>query len=363
MEVMRYRKGSPYDKRRLVKRAVTRSKENPPWRQLTHEWSYGLISAHQNSMYYTDKIRSLQNIFGIQDIELLDKTLRVGSKRYPIVDDVIILDPPEDSSGAFAEDIQYTFGAEWQEHGAILPEHAAEFAQYFDVVDLPSLKEARVCDLGCGSGRWSYFLKDRCRELVLVDFSEAIHVARQNLRGSHRCIFFKGDITRLPFATDFADFILCLGVLHHLPIPCLDAVRGLKKYAPRLLIFLYYALDNRPFYFRILLALVTTVRTMLAHIRSPLFRTLFSFMGTLFIYYPLIIIGALLNPFGLGRYVPLYEFYRHKGFRRIQQDVYDRFFTRIEQRVSRAQILELKSDFAEVRISDHIPYWHFLLLR
>jgi len=314
-------------------------------------------------MYYRNKIESLQNIFGTTDLELQANSLRVGTIRYPINNDVIVLDSPAGPSAAFAEDIQYTFGAEWREHGAILPEHAAEFAQYFDVVDLSGLKNARICDLGCGSGRWSYFLKDRCRELVLVDFSEAIYVARQNLRETDRCIFFKGDITRLPFAADFADFVFCLGVLHHLPMPCLEAVRSLKKYAPRMLIFLYYALDNRPFYFRAILGLVTGARSVLARIRSPRFRTVFSFLGTVLVYYPLIALGTLLNPLGLGRYVPLYEFYRNKGPRRIQQDVYDRFFTRIEQRVSRRQIMRLQSDFKSVTISEHLPYWHFLLIR
>jgi SAM-dependent methyltransferase len=315
-------------------------------------------------MYYRNKLDSLQKIFGTPDIELKEKSLRVGSLEYPILHDVIILeDDGRRASADFAKDIQFTFGAEWKEHAAILPEHEKEFAQYFDIVDLPSLAQAWVCDLGCGSGRWSYFLKGRCRELVLVDFSEAIFVARENLRGADNAIFFKGDLTRLPFAPDFADFLFSLGVLHHLPIDCLEAVKNLKKYAPRMLIFLYYALDNRPLYFRVLLRLVTTVRKVLAHVRSPLFRNAFSFFGTLFIYLPLIGLGHLLSLVGLGRYVPLYEFYRNKSLKRIQQDVYDRFFTRIEQRVSRVQIRTLKSDFAEVTISDHLPYWHFLLKR
>jgi len=315
-------------------------------------------------MYYRNKIDSLQNIFGRRDLELTPDALRVGPLEYPIRDDVIDLTGTAARSSAdFAEDIQYTFGAEWKEHHDILPEHAQEFAQYFDLVDLPSLKNARVCDLGCGSGRWSFFLKDRCRELVLVDFSDAIYVARQNLRGADHGIFFKCDLTRLPFADDFADFILCLGVLHHLPVPCLETVKSLKRFAPRQLIFLYYALDNRPVYFRMLLAAVTAARSILSRIRSPFFRNVFSFLGTVLIYWPLIGLGVLLRPVGLSRYVPLYEFYRNKGLKRIQQDAYDRFFTRIEQRVSRAQIMTLKSDFAEVRISEHIPYWHFLLLR
>jgi len=315
-------------------------------------------------MYYTDKIDSLQNIFGVADVELTETALRVGSVCYPIRQDVIHLDEGAASSSTpFAADIQYTFGAEWQEHRAILPEHAAEFAQYFDLVDLDSLKNSRVCDLGCGSGRWSYFLTSRCREQVLVDFSEAIYVARENLRASTHCLFFKGDITRLPFAADFADFIFCLGVLHHLPIPCMEAVRRLKRFSPRLLIFLYYALDNRPWYFRALLQIVTAVRTILARVRSTWFRKVFSWFAALFIYSPLIVLGALLNMIGLGRFVPLYEFYKSKSVKRIEQDVYDRFFTRIEQRVTREQIRQLASDFADVRISDHIPYWHFLLIR
>jgi SAM-dependent methyltransferase len=313
-------------------------------------------------MYYRNKIESLQNIFGTEDLELKPDALRVGAQEFPIRNDVI------DVKGAaprpqVAEDIRYTFGAEWKAHGQILPEHAQEFAQYFDLVDLPSLKDARVGDLGCGSGRWSYFLKDRCRELVLVDFSDAIYVARENLRGTDHCLFLKADLMRLPLADDFADFILCLGVLHHLPIPCLDAVRNLKKFAATQLIFLYYALDNRPIHFRILLKGVTAARLVLARIRSPFLRKIISFLGTVLVYLPLVSLGRLVRPLGLSRYIPLYEFYRDKSLRRIQQDVYDRFFTRIEQRVTRKQILELQNDFAEVRISDHLPYWHFLLRR
>jgi SAM-dependent methyltransferase len=314
------------------------------------------------SSYYSNKLDSLQKIFGTPDLELRGDSLRVGGQEYPIRQDVIDLTGTA-TSPHFAEDIQYTFGAEWKAHGQILPEHAREFAQYFDLVDLDSLKDARVCDLGCGSGRWSSFLADRCKELILVDFSEAIYVARENLRPAPHALFFKADILKLPFADHFADFILCLGVLHHLPVPCLDAVKSLKKYAPRLLIFLYYSLDNRPFYFRILLKAVTAIRLVLARVRSPYIRKFISFLGAVFLYLPLIALGYLLRPLGLARFVPLYEFYRGKSLKRIQQDVYDRFFTRIEQRVSRAEILELRRDFSDVQVSDHIPFWHFLLTR
>ncbi len=313
-------------------------------------------------MYYRNKIGSLQKIFGTSDLELQEHALRVGAQTFPIHQDVIDLLSSRHGPH-FAEDIQFTFGEEWKAHGEVRPEHAQEFAQYFDLVDLPSLQNKRVCDLGCGSGRWSTFLKDRCRELVLIDFSEGIYVARKNLQGADHCIFIRADLTQLPLADDFADFLFCLGVLHHLPVPCLEATRALRRLAPKQLIFLYYALDNRPFYFRVLLAIVTAVRMALARVRLPFLRKVFSLFGAVFLYLPLILMGHLLDWVGLGQAVPLYEFYKGKSLGRIQQDVYDRFFTRIEQRVSKAQILELKKDYAQVLVSEKLPYWHFLLVR
>src|SRR5205814_4968684 len=134
-----------------------------------------------------------------------------------------------------------------------------------------SLAQARVCDLGCGMGRWSYMLVQRApvRELVLVDFSEAIFQARKLLHRQRNALFFMGDILRLPFRHGYADFIMSLGVLHHLPADCMQVVRSLKPYARRLLIYLYYALDNKPFYYRWLLSLYTPLRRLLCRVQSP----------------------------------------------------------------------------------------------
>ena len=76
-------------------------------------------------------------------------------------------------------------------------------------------------------------------------------------------------------------------------------------------------------------------------------------------YLPLVYLGKSLKPFGLSHYVPIYEAYNDKSIHRIQQDVYDRFFTRIEQRFTKKQILELEKDFKKVTVSENLPYWHF----
>lgn len=332
-------------------------------------------------MYYINKIDTLKDIFNTEEIELKDHTLGVKDHNYAIVNDVIILLDPsqyppslkkslnttvEDSltkCDNFDKDIQYTFGKEWEKFPEIFPEHQQEFYQYFDLVDLTGLEDSRVCDLGCGIGRWSYFLHQKCREMILIDFSEAIFVARENLAHADNIIFFMGDLQRLPFRNDFCDFLFSLGVLHHLPISALDAIRFLKKYSNRLLIYLYYALDNRPFYFRVFFYVVNFIRNLVSKIKNPLFRTFFSWFIGLFLYEPMILVGKALSPFGLSKHVPLYEIYHGKKLERIRQDVYDRFFTPIEQRFSQKEILNLKSEFSSIIISEQIPYWHFLCYR
>jgi len=335
-------------------------------------------------VYYLDKTASLRDIFGTPLVSVEPGSIRVGQRSFPVVDDVIILlepaqrpaglaariaaaagesgepqaEPPR--SAVFAGDIQFTFGEEWQRFPEVLPEHEAEFALYFDLVDIPSLATARVCDLGCGIGRWSHHLAGRCRELVLVDFSEAIFVARRNLGSAANALYFMGDLRQLPFRDGFADFLFSLGVLHHLPTPALDEVRALGRLAPTLLIFLYYALDNRPRAWRLALALVTRLRVAAAEIRGRRARSLITWCALLLLYLPLIALGKILRPFGLARYVPLYDFYHDKSLARIRQDVYDRFFTRIEQRYRRDEILALRDRFREVRVSEQLPYWHFL---
>jgi SAM-dependent methyltransferase len=241
-------------------------------------------------MYYADKLDILQDLFGTSDVRVGGSVLQVKSSSYPVVDDVIVLSPPEhysphirrqlgvaggsepSRSADFAEDIQFSFGEEWNAYDQVLAEHEREFLRYFDLVPLDGLRDARVCDLGCGGGRWSYFLKDYCRELVLVDFSDAIFVARRNLHQTARALFFHCDLRSLPFRRGFADFLVCLGVLHHLPTLCLDEVRRLQRWAPRNLVFLYYALDNRPAYFRYLLHLVTALRLALSRVRHRRLR-------------------------------------------------------------------------------------------
>jgi len=314
-------------------------------------------------MYYSDKISSLERIFGSESLIVESGRIIINKDTIlPIVNDVIIAMP--DSVGSKAKDIQDGFGDEWGEFSAMLPEYNNEFQDYFDIVDLQGLKGKTVCDLGCGVGRWSYFMKDIAQEIVLVDFSDAIFEARDNLRGNNNMIYIKADVRCLPFRDNFADFIMCLGVLHHLPEDALFILRGLRKYAPVSLIYLYYALDNRPFYFKVIFWFIDALRNCVSKIKSHRIKMVLAFLFTVFIYKPLIMFGDIMHFLRMpANNIPLYGAYRNKSFRRIMQDAYDRFFTSIEQRFSRNNILCLKDSYTDIIISDKQPYWHFLCVR
>src|SRR4051794_21668055 len=149
------------------------------------------------------------------------------------------------------------FGDEWRRFDqSELPEEElrATFEQYFAVFPWPDLPDAAVgFDLGCGSGRWARLAAPRVGTLHCVDASaEALDVARATLAAQPNCEFHVASVDALPFADGSMDFGYSLGVLHHVPDTAgalRSAARALKPGAP-LLVYLYYAFDNQPAWYR-----------------------------------------------------------------------------------------------------------------
>lgn len=307
-------------------------------------------------------------LFGVSQshVRVEAESIHVGSLSFPIDRGVVLLDEAVVRKNAIPgtkDDVRHSFSEEWKVYSALLPEHDAEFAAYFDLIDLSSLNERVVLDLGCGSGRWSEKIAPFCEAVVLVDFSDAIFVAKNNLSEIENALFFRGDITDLPFVDDCADLLFSLGVLHHLDRPCLPVAEELMRFAPRGLFYLYYDLDNRPIYFQWVLTWVTKMRTLLTRIRSESVRRFVSKVIAVCIYKPMVMLGQFTEFLRLDIAVPLSEGYRGKSVRRIEQDAYDRFFTSIEQRVSRVEITSFFESKFSVEVSDDEPYWHFELMR
>jgi len=188
----------------------------------------------------------IERIFGAE-AQLCENAIRIGSRRFPVRGGVIFLDAEIAADEHDKNDVIRSFGSEWKTFHALVPEHLQEFENYFDITPLSSLHGKTVADLGCGMGRWSKIMMDRTKPafLVCVDLSEAIFVARENLKEFDNVIFIKSDLEHLKFPGFRFDFAFSLGVLHHIPSGIETAVANIHSYADNFLCYLYYNLENR----------------------------------------------------------------------------------------------------------------------
>ena len=312
-------------------------------------------------MYYENLKPQLQAVFGAP-VTVGAGRITIGGKSFPIVDDVIVLQEIDARDQAKSQVID-SFGREWQHFSDRRAEHDTEFEDYFDLVDLPALTGKTCADFGCGMGRWSQILleKTAIELLVAVDYSDAIFVARDNLRRHRNVIFIKADLETLALAPKAFDFSFCLGVLHHIPGGIETAARNIARSSRAHLCYLYYALDNRGPLFRALFRLANGIRRVLSSIRSEPARQFLSHVMTIVGYYPFIAIAALAKKAGRSSANLPLSYYAGYSYARIRQDAYDRFFTPVEHRFDRRRIKAIFSQlYAEVVISDNPPFWHFL---
>ena len=222
-------------------------------------------------------------------------------------------------------------------------------------------------DIGCGTGRWAMQLAPRAAHLHLVDASpDALAVAEQNLSGKPNVSFHRASVGDIPLPPRSLDFAFSLGVLHHVPDTqaAIDAIAAKLKAGAPFLVYLYYALDNRPLWYRVLWTVSDVIR--IAVSRLP--RRLRFVVGDILaatVYWPMARIAALLSQFdALPRSWPL-AWYADKSFYVMRTDAYDRFCTRLEKRFTRAQIEQMliRAGFEQIRFSDRPPYWCAVGLR
>jgi len=239
---------------------------------------------------------------------------------------------------------------------------ARTFREYFAIFPWDSLAADAVgFDAGCGSGRWAALVGPRVGHLHCVDASvDALQVAQENLRNLHNVSFHAARLDAMPLADASMDFGYCLGVLHHLPDP--DAglaacVTKLKPGAP-MLIYIYYAFDNRPAWFRLLWRVTDLLRNALS--RAPFWlKSAIAELVAVLVYWPLARAAGLGERLGLSVANWPLSAYRWRSFYSMRNDALDRFGTRIEQRMTKARIRELmeRAGLGEIRFSDCAQFW------
>lgn len=262
------------------------------------------------------------------------------------------------------------FGYEWEKFDQTSlsgPELEHFFHQYFRIFPWDALPDGAIgFDLGCGSGRWA-----RCVALHVapgvgclhcIDASPAaLSVAKRNLSDLPNCTFHQASVVDdIPLEQSSMDFGYSLGVLHHVP----DTEAGLRMCVSRLkkgapfLVYLYYAFDNRPGWFRMLWKVSDGLRKGISRL-PHLLRYSASQLIAAMVYFPLAKTALLLERTGWrGGTFPLAQ-YRHSSFYTMRTDALDRFGTRLEQRFTTQEIRGMmeRCGLERIVISDEEPFW------
>ena len=235
------------------------------------------------------------------------------------------------------------------------------FNDYFSVFPWDTLpKDAVGFDLGCGSGRWAKLVAPRVGTLHCIDPSVAIEIARKNLGSYTNCEFHQADDSNMPLQDHSMDFGYSLGVLHHVPNTgaALSAcVAKLKPGAPFLL-YIYYALDNRPVWFHLIWRISDWIRRVVSSMPYGL-RYATSQVIAAIIYWPLTRTAKVAEKLGVDvSNVPLSS-YRDCGFYVLRTDALDRFGTRLEKRFTKEEIKTMMevAGLENIIFSENNPFW------
>ncbi len=224
------------------------------------------------------------------------------------------------------------FGEEWSKFtqaGLSDAERAEVFRQYFSLID------------------WTLVAADASRE--------ALKVAQSNVSAPN-VSFVEATPDSLPFPDGHFDLIFSLGVLHHVP----DTEGAIRSLAPKLapggtlLLYLYYAFDNRPAWFRAVWKVSDLARRIISGLPFSM-RYVISQLIAVCVYWPLA---------RAARYLPVpaswpLRYYANRSFYFMRTDALDRFGTKLEKRFTRKQIEAMleSAGFSNIRFSDSMPYW------
>ena len=257
------------------------------------------------------------------------------------------------------------FGEEWaafDQRALDAAEWQRLFDAYFSTFRFEALPaKAEGFDLGCGSGRWAAGVAPRVGRLHCIDpSSRALNVARAALAAIPNVDFHLAGADSIPLADDSQDFGYSLGVLHHVPdteAALRACVAKLKVGAPFLL-YLYYALEGRPAWFRALWKATDIARRSISRLPFGLRKAITTGIAAT-IYWPLAKVAGAGEKWGrdVSR-LPL-SFYRNQSFYTMRTDALDRFGTRLEQRFTRAEIEAMmdRSGLGAIVFREAEPYW------
>ena len=257
-----------------------------------------------------------------------------------------------------------SFGDEWSrfdQSKMSSDESKKIFHDYFKIFPWSKLPINAVgFDMGCGTGRWAKFVASRVGHLNCIDPSSAITVAKKNLNTFNNISFFQASVDERSVEIGSQDFGYSLGVLHHIPDTrnaIQSCVELLKPNAP-LLIYLYYAFDGRPLWFKVLWKISDWTRKVIYHL-PPSLKNLLTNIIAAVIYWPLARFSLFLEKCRIStQNIPL-SYYKNCSFYTMKTDSRDRVGTPLEQRFTKDEIESMldEAGLHSIKFSKNAPYW------
>ena len=264
-----------------------------------------------------------------------------------------------------------SFGHEWAtyDYGETETSEAldAQFMAYCAPIDLTQFnpKTSLAGDFGAGSGRWSSRLSPHFSLVYALEPSDGANsVLKKKFSNDPKIVVLQETVgsNSIPLAS--LDLAMSLGVLHHIPdtgLAIKDVSRRVKS-GGIFLCYLYYSLENKPTFYKLIFKAVDGVRRVISVLPQRVKQLVTSTIAA-FVYWPLARFSKVLNKLGINTSnVPLHH-YADMPFVMLANDALDRFGTTLEQRFSKAEITEMLRaadfDIATLKFSEIEPFWTF----
>ena len=264
-----------------------------------------------------------------------------------------------------------SFGHEWAtfDYGETDTSEAldAQFQAYCTPLDLKQFdpKESIAGDFGAGSGRWAARLTPYFSLVYALEPSDgASTVLKNKFAGEAKISVLQETVGANSIPLESLDLAMSLGVLHHIP----DTGLAIKDVSRRIkpggvfLCYLYYNLENKPTFYKLIFKVVNVVRKVISGLPQRIKQIITSAIAAV-VYWPLARFSKVLSKFGINNSnIPLHH-YADMPFVMLANDALDRFGTTLEQRFSKVDITEMLRaadfDVSTLKFSDIEPYWTF----
>jgi len=264
-----------------------------------------------------------------------------------------------------------SFGHEWAafDYGETDTSEAldAQFRAYCTPLELNQFdpKKSIAGDFGAGSGRWASRLIPYFSLIYALEPSDgASRILKNKFSGEAKIAVLQETVGANSIPLESLDLAMSLGVLHHIPdtgLAIKEVSRSIKP-GGAFLCYLYYNLENKPTFYKLIFKAVNAVRKIISGLPQRIKQIVTSAIAAV-IYWPLARLSKVLSKFGIKTSnFPLHH-YADMPFVMLANDALDRFGTSLEQRFSKAEITEMLGaadfDLTTLKFSEVEPFWTF----